>query len=289
MNDKSMPQTTVVSPAFKGSVPVAPDAVRIWRGFRPSEAQLPWKDFLAFLSGTLFPTEGTWRPYFGLTCYIAGIKSPTESAQAPDEFALVFYESQEVYDAGLRTVAGSIYPLFPAAKFATEGGRSGYPDRLQGTFVKNTPYFVLGNQVDWYHGTVRCLMGTLREGEDVDKLCAQVLSALESVQASPPAGLDGLIAMVDESPSGGGYLLCWEHWADGATPPAQPIAGLAELVHVVFRKDAAEPMSVTGGFYDAGVGVEPALTGDQLLRLQFLRRRLAVENGRPVGGPLPAP
>ena len=45
-------------------------------------------------------------------------------------------------------------------------------------------------------------------------------------------------------------------------------------------------MSVNGGFYDADVGVVPALERDQLLRLQFLRRRLAVENGRPVSGPL---
>ena len=43
-------------------------------------------------------------------------------------------------------------------------------------------------------------------------------------------------------------------------------------------------MYVNGGFYDANVGVEPSLEGDQLLPLHFVRRRLAVENCRPVSG-----
>jgi hypothetical protein len=74
---------------FKGCVPVAPDAVRVWRGFRKHDLQ--WTKFLAFLGQTMFPTEATWRPYFGLTCYVAGIKSLNASASAPDEFALVSY------------------------------------------------------------------------------------------------------------------------------------------------------------------------------------------------------
>jgi hypothetical protein len=108
---------------FKGCVPVAPDAVRVWRGFRKHDLQ--WTKFLAFLRHTMFPTEATWRPYFGLTCYVAGI-----------------------------------------------------------------------------------------------------------------------------------------------------------------HKEAADPMNVNGGFYDANVCVVPASEGDQLVRLQFLRRRLAVENGRAVSVPL---
>jgi hypothetical protein len=92
--------------------------------------------------------------------------------------------------------------------------------------------------------------------------------------------------MVDENQDRSGYLLCWEHWADGTVPAAGPIAQLRGLVNVAFHKDATEPMIVNGGFYDTNVCVAPALKGDQLLRFQFLRRRLAVENGRPVSGPL---
>jgi hypothetical protein len=265
---------------FGGSVPVAPDAVRVWRGFR--NHTLECAEFLAFLGETLFPIEGTWRPNFGLTCYVAGIKSLEASASAPDEFALVFYESQGVYDAGLRTVAGRIYPLFPSPKF--ESGLSGYPHRLQEAFEKDTPYYLFDNHVDWYHGTVRCLLGVAKP--PVDELCAKVHQVLAGVQASPPTGLDGLIAMVDENKDHSGYLLCWEHWADGASPVDGLLASLTGLLDVAFHKDAADPMIVDGGFYDADVSVSPVLKGDQLLRLQFLRRRLAAENGRPVIGPL---
>lgn len=268
--------------SFMGCVPVAPDAVKVWRGFRRHDLQ--WREFLDFLGDTLFPTEGTWRPYFGLTCYVAGIKSPMASASAPDEFALVFYESQEVYEEGLRTVAGRIYPLFPGPNFEPHRGRSAFPKRLQQPFEKNTPYYLFDNQVDWYHGTVRCLLGTATKA--VDRLCASVHEVLATVRQSPPSGLDGLIAMVDENPDRSGYLLCWEHWAEGTAPAAGPLAQLTGLVEVAFHQDAAEPMKVNGGFYDSNVGLVPALEGDQLLRLQFLRRRLAVENGRPVSGPL---
>ena len=64
---------------FEGCVPVAPDAVRVWRGFRKDDLELAWQDFLAFLEQTLFPAEATWRPHFGLTCYVAGIKSQCAS------------------------------------------------------------------------------------------------------------------------------------------------------------------------------------------------------------------
>ncbi len=113
-----------------------------------------------------------------------------------------------------------------------------------------------------------------------------VNEVLAAVKQGPPSGLDGLIVMVDENPDGSGYLLCWEHWAEGTAAELDPLAPLAGLVTVSLYKDAADPMSVNGGFYDTKVNVVPALEGDQLLRLQFLRRRLAVENGQPVGGPL---
>ena len=149
--------------------------------------------------------------------------------------------------------------------------------------MKNTAYYLFGNQVDWYHGTVRCLLGTVPPGA-IDALCGSVYDVLATVQQSSPTGLDGLIAMVDENDDGSAYLLCWEHWADGIAPAAGSLAQLSGLVDVAFHKDAADPMYVNGGFYDANVGVQPALEGDQLLRLEFLRRRLAVENGRPVSG-----
>jgi hypothetical protein len=106
------------------------------------------------------------------------------------------------------------------------------------------------------------------------------------LQQSSPTGLDGLIVMVDENQDGSGYLLYWEHWAEGTAPAADPLEQLTGLVDVAFHKNAAEPMNVIGGFYDVNVGVVPAIEGDQLVRLQFLRRRLAVENGRAVSGPL---
>ena len=199
-----------------------------------------------------------------------------------DEFALVFYESREVYQAGLDTVAGRIYPLFPGPMF--ERGLSQWPERHSEKLDKNKAYYLFDNPVDWYHGTVRCLLGIVRQ--EVDHLRASVNEVLATVKQAPPPGLDGLIVMVDENPDGSGYLLCWEHWTEGTAPTGDPLAQLAGLVSVALYKDAADPMTVDGGFYDTGVSVVPAIEGDQLLRLQFLRRRLAVENGRPVGGPL---
>jgi hypothetical protein len=266
--------------AFKGCVPVAPDAVRVWRGFRNPD--VCWQDFVTFLAETLFPTEATWRPYFGLTCYVAGIKLEAANAHAPDEFALIFYESKQVYEAGLRTVAGRIYPLFPVAKFG--GGHSQYPVRLGEAVTTNTAYYIFDDHVDWYQGSVSCLLGTVPKA--VDRLCASVHAVLAALRQHPPTGLDGLIAMVDENKDGSGYLLCWTHWAEGTAPAGEPLAQLAGLVTVVLNKDAAEPMTVAGGFYDLDVCIKLAPKGDQLLRLQFLRRRLAVENGHPVGGPL---
>ena len=270
---------------FVGTVPVAADAVRVWRGFRADASPAGWPLFASFLSQTLFPTEATWRPAFGLTCYLAGIKAPDGDAAAPDEFALVFYESQQVYDAGLKTVAGSLYPLFPAAAFRASGGRSGYPQRFHRRLALNQACHVFDQPVDWYHGSVRCQVATLRPGQPVAALLAATERLLAALQAAPPAGLDGLIAMVDETAEGRACLLAWQHWQGDAPAVDSLFDALQPLVTVSFRQAQAQTMTVTGGFYDPGVQVQPPIVGDQLLRLSFLRRRLAAENHRVVGGP----
>jgi hypothetical protein len=266
-----------------GSMPVPPDAVRVWRGTRLDRTPAGWPPFVTFLEQTLFPIEATWRPAFGLTAYIAGVKSPDASAMAPDEFALVFYESAAVYDAGLQTPAGSIYPLFPTPAFS--GGKSGYPARLQSTLEANLPVYLFDGAVDWYHGSVRCHVLTLQRGQSAEALLAATQACLRSTQAAPPPGLDGMIVMVDSASADAAYLIAWEHWAPGAVPAGDLFAPLAPLTDVAFAHDEAAPMTVTGGLYDRGVTVTPPVVGDQLLRLQFLRRGLAFENGKVVSGP----
>ena len=115
----------------------------------------------------------------------------------------------------------------PAASIPSSRGRcskrglSQWPERLPEKLDKNKAYYLFDNPVDWYHGTVRCLLGTVPRA--VDELCASVNEVLSNLKQCPPSGLDGLIVMVDENPDGSGYLLCWEHWAEGTAPESVPL------------------------------------------------------------------
>lgn len=94
-------------------------ALRVWRGWRSSRLQGPdgWSAFVAGLGETFVPA--TWRVMgrYGLRCYVPSLLTEDKHEGMPDETALLFYESQQSYDASKKTVAGRSYSVMHQALF----------------------------------------------------------------------------------------------------------------------------------------------------------------------------
>ena len=131
-----------------------PDAVRVWRGFKsPSMSQV---DFFKRLSTVFVPATVEMQTRIGLDVYIPTIpggladKPPT----VPDETAILFWNSQNTYHDGFKTLAVRTYTLTHGAVYTKES-RADFPLLFQGVLDVNQPYFLIDEPADWMTGKVQ--------------------------------------------------------------------------------------------------------------------------------------
>ncbi len=255
----------------RATVPVAPDAVRVWRGFRtPGLEPADFRDKL----GTVFmPSAVETQAPLGMTAYLPAVLPDDKPDSVPDEIALVFYESREVYGQTFATVGGRAYGLLHQTVFTTwrsptSPSKSGFPVLLGDELKSDTPYHLLRSRADWQHGLCRVLVGCRPEAQTPAEFHRALHTALARVRQEPPRGLDGVIFSASDD-----CLVYWEHWRDGDSAEEVPIAGLAELVAVILQATAA-PRRVSSDFFEPEKGIE--IEGAACFNFQFQRRRHTV-------------
>lgn len=240
-----------------------PLAVRVWRGFRAPTMSL--EDFHQRLGTVFVPATVLMQIEAGLDTYIptvlGGLEGKPETV--PDETAILFWESQDTYTDGFKTLAVRTYTLTHGAVYTPASGAA-FPGQLGvaiGELAFDQPANLVDSVVDWMHGgTVRHLVGARKPEDAVAGWLAGLNAAMFPEAAPLPAGA---IICVGES-----YVAYWQ--LDAGPPTARDridlIAELCAWSHV----STAAPTAIEAGLWDQWPGME--IDPGQTMNLQFKRR-----------------
>lgn len=219
-------------------VPVPPDAVRVWRGFRLG-TEMP-QDFLTALGTIFIPATAILQRLYGLTAYLPTVVPQTKPAGVPDEIALVFYESQLAYNDTALIVAGRTYSALHKTIFAFPASLSGFPVLLGAKLALDTPYFLFPDAVDWQGGYSLVYVGARDPSIPAQQFSAGIQKYLRQLQKKRPVGMDGAVVCVSAP-----YVVYWEHWKSEAASTRGRIADLAKLSQrVLLQPHAPTPVNI---------------------------------------------
>lgn len=181
---------TGTSSAGSQSVPVAPDSVRVFRGFRRQDRTEEF--FFAKLGSIFCPGTVQIQAPIGLTAYLPSVMPPEKHPLAPDEVAIVFYEYPNAYHEAKETVGGRAYSDLHQLVFdLPTASKSGFPELYRGEVATNGRYHLFEEHVDWQHGYVNVFVGA-RSGDDEQAFREAIAAWLTEVQKQ--GGPDGAIA-----------------------------------------------------------------------------------------------
>ena len=249
-------------------VPVAPDAVRVWRGFRNPNVEQ--EAFFGKLGSIFIPATVQIQGPVGLAAYLPSVLPARKPETAPDEIALVFYEYQAAYDEAKETVGGRSYSDMHALVFDLSRSTSGFPIRFEGELEPEMRYHLFDEHVDWQFGAVNTFVG-VSGGREPQVFTNAVREFLLTVQAQGAGGPDGAVAVASTE-----HVVYWEHWPTADQNSLIP--RLAELVEPVYH-EAVEPQPLFEELWTrpyAGVTV----SGGESFNTQFTRRLETTEEER---------
>lgn len=158
------------------------NAVRVWRGFRSS--QLSQTDFFNKLSTVFVPATVEMQQNVGLDLYVPTIPAGMQDKPktVPDETAILFWNSQQTYHDGFKTLAVRTYTLTHAAVYTAES-RADFPLLFDGELLANQPYFLFNQPVDWMYGNIQHLIGALPSNlsfSEIENSISEVLRGIQS-------------------------------------------------------------------------------------------------------------
>jgi hypothetical protein len=242
------------------SRPVPPDAVRVWRGFRSPSLSLP--DFFTRLNTVFVPATVEMQTRIGLDAYIPTVPAgfPGKPDGVPDETAVLFWDSQQTYEDGFRTLAVRTYTLTHGAVYVPDISRADFPVPFAGTVAADQPCYLVDAPADWMRGTVTHLVGGRPEDVPAAQFLEQAAAALADVAAD---GLAGAVFC-----AGSDYLVYWELRDGPASGPGATLSALRQLTGWNHLATAAAT-SLPAGLWDVWPGMD-IVTGDSL-NLQFQR------------------
>lgn len=236
-----------------------PDAVRVWRGFRIST--LTVEDFGNRLGSVFMPATVELQVAIGLNVYAptvtAGLDGKPDAV--PDETAIVFWDSRDVYDAAFKTLAARSYTLLHSVVFTPES-HAHFPVPFGGELVSGQPAYLATSQADWMHGTIHHLVGSRPNNTTAEAFVAQIAAALRDAPSRPE---HAIVCAAND------YLTYWELQASDDTAPVSAIDALSACIewNQTFE---AKPTTLGGALWDDWEGI--AVAPGQSFNYQFKRR-----------------
>lgn len=203
-------------------VPVEPDAARVWRGFR--RPGLVHAEFLKKIASLFAPATPLFQRPLGLTAYLPAMLPKEKPDGLPDEIALVYYESQDVYRQARTFVGGQLYADIHDLVFFREKNLSGSPLKFSGALEPNSAVFHFDSAADWQLGASRVSVVARPSGLDGEAYYRQVAEALRTLAAQKPAGIDAAVTAVADA-----YVVHWEHWTSRESLAAAPAASVESI------------------------------------------------------------
>ena len=252
----------MASPSPPDNVPVNPDSVRVWRGFRrPDVANSKFFDKLAtvFIPGTVLIQQPV-----GLAAYLPTVLPISKPPGVPDEIALVFYEYQKAYDEAKETVGGRAYADMHDLIFDLGRSLSGFPIPYQGQLKIEEKYHLFAKKIDWQHGHVNVFVGA-RGGNGFTEFRDKIAQWATQVQSQGDKGPDGAIVSISWD-----YMVYWENWSTDEAAKSSSLDGLGKLVDKVHQDVIAPCTLPVTGLWEKFDKVE--VKGGESFNFQFRRR-----------------
>ncbi len=236
-------------------VAIPPDAVRVWRGYRASSMAL--SDFFTRLGTVFIPSTVEMQIAVGLDTYIPAVPGgmANKPDAVPDETAILFWDSQQTYTDGFKTLAVRTYTLTHGAVYQPPSGAN-FPVLFKGTLTAEQPVYLIDESADWMHGKVTHVIGGRPANVAAPDFIKSIAGALTTIQSS---GIGGAIAC-----AGNDYVVYWV-LADKRNSTAA-IAALCGWNTVVKPKNT----SLKKGLWDVWPGMN-VKAGDSF-NMQFKRR-----------------
>jgi hypothetical protein len=235
--------------------PIPAEAVRVWRGFRSPSMNLD--DFFQRLGTVFVPATVEMQIQIGLDAYIPTVPAalPGKPDTVPDETAILFWDSQQTYTDGFKTLAVRTYTLTHAAVYTPQSGAN-FPNEWSGELASGQPYHLSNEPADWMPGPVTHVIGSRPQAqspEDFRAALAEVSAGIAS------AGVQGAIVCAADD-----YVVYWVLGDDHGG--AARIAGCCDWSHVA----EPEPTSLPAGLWDDWPGL--TIGSGASLNMQFERR-----------------
>lgn len=238
---------------------IPPDAVKVWRGYRAPALSLA--DFLTRLGTVFVPATVEMQTKIGLDGYLPSV--PGGLAQkpdtVPDETAILFWDTQQTYTDGFKTLAVRTYTLTHGPVYRPPSGAE-FPTLFKGALAAEQPSYLIDAPADWMKGQVQHLIGSRPVTASPTDFRAGIAAALAAVQKQ--AGVAGAIAC-----AGDDYLVYWELAGRGASG-----SGIDALTRLLgwSRLLVPKATSLGAGLWDVWPGMT-VNSGDSF-NMQFKRR-----------------
>ncbi|AHI67734.1 hypothetical protein NX868_11345 [Burkholderia thailandensis] len=232
---------------------VAPDSVRVWRGFRlPS---LGLDQFMSKLGTVFVPATVKMQIDAGLRAYAPTVPAglPGKPASVPDETAILFWASPATYWNGFARLAVRTYTLTHNGVYLTQDNqsRADFPVRFDGTLAVDQPVYLYDAPADWMRGAIRHLVAARPAAADPASFRSAIAKALADIQKNVP--LAGALAC-----TGNDYVVYWE-LGPVAAGAAQAPTGVPRLQAVLtdwHETFAPAPTFLPIGLWDEWAGMD---------------------------------
>jgi hypothetical protein len=216
--------------------------------------------FYLRLGAVFVPATVLMQIEAGLDSYLPTVLGglPGKPDTVPDETAILFWESQDAYTDGFKTLAVRTYTLTHGAVYTPASGAA-FPQPFAGQIVADQPYNLVETAVDWMRGAVRHLVGARPAEVAPPDFHAAIATALGGAEPLPA----GAIVC-----AGDDYLTYWQ-LDPGAPGGGDRLAALTALCAWSHGSTAAPTTLGVDLWADwPGLTIEPG----QTMNLQFRRR-----------------
>jgi hypothetical protein len=255
---------------MENTILTAPDAVRVWRGFRLPTLALD--QFYAKLGTVFIPATVKFQIDAGLHSYTPSVPAgmPGKPDYVPDETAILFWKSQQTYWNGFTRLAVRTYTLTHGGCYITTGeplSRADFPILFTDASSLNpdAPVFLIDKEADWMNGTIKHLVAERPRSVDIETFRTGVADALKKIQSLSP-GLDAAIACIGDD-----YLVYWElsALAPGTNNPISGIPSLAPILTGWNQVLTPAPTFLPIDIYDVWSGMN--VVAGSTFNMQFKR------------------
>lgn len=222
------PNTSAPTPAPTVRASAAP-YYRFFRGVKLPT--LSRKVYEEKLSKDFIPTLPKLYSSEILKAYMPAIPPLHVSKPELAEIALIVYASEEIYKKARATPEGQAYGDLHWTVFDKEKSKTGPTIPFTGKVVVDTPYDVLGKDVDWYSGYTTLFVGLKKKNKKTEDFHSWLATHVSEFSKSFGSLIRGYVFVAGED-----YEIAYVNWiseeamkAGFAGPYGKHIAGDASL------------------------------------------------------------